>query len=190
MPIPPHRPDGTLPPVTLARVQHPEQMTPFRTSLEELVRRFALSTERHRILQGFLAFRARLHELGIVDGFQWIGGGFLELRPREPGDIDVVTFFRRPAAWTTREEEERVVRAAPEVFTSSGAGARYGCDAFFVALDAPDALRWAVYWCGLHSHHMETCAWKGFLEIPLAPDTPGDLWGAAMAERASALGIG
>ena len=188
MPIPPHRPDGTLPPVTSPHVQRPEQMTPFRTSLEELVRRFALSAERHRILEGFLAFRARLQAHGLVDGFQWIGGGFLELREREPGDLDVVTFFRKPAAWATPAEEARIIRAEPELFTSAGASTRYRCDAFFVDLGAPEALRWAVYWCGLHSHHMETCAWKGFLEVPLA-ETPGDLWGAAMAERRGALGM-
>jgi hypothetical protein len=164
-------------------------MTPFRASLDELVRRFALSRERHRILEGFFAFRVRLHELGLVAGFQWIGGGFIELREREPDDIDVVTFFRRPAAWTTREDEERIVRAAPEVFTSKGAAARFRCDAFFVDLGSPDHVRWAAYWCGLHSHHADTEAWKGFLQVPLA-DVVGDLWGVAMAERAAALGLG
>jgi hypothetical protein len=189
MPIPPHRADGTLPPVTAADVQHPEQMTPFRATLEELVRRFALSRERLRILEGFFAFRARLRAHGLVSGFQWIGGGFLELRAREPEDIDVVTFFRRPGAWATREDDERTARAEPDTFTAAGARARYRCDAFFVDLGSPDVVRWATYWCGLHSHQADTDAWKGFLEVSLAPDVPGDLWGPAMAERAAALGL-
>jgi hypothetical protein len=91
--------------------------------------------------------------------------------------------------WQTREDEERIVRAEPEIFTSKGAAGRYRCEAFFVDLGAPDLVRWTAYWCGLHSHQADTDAWKGFLEVPLAPDTTGDLWGAAMAERAAALGL-
>jgi hypothetical protein len=54
---------------------------------------------------------------------------------------------------------------------------------------SPDHVRWAAYWCGLHSHHADTEAWKGFVQVPLG-DVAGDLWGVAMAERAEALGLG
>jgi hypothetical protein len=189
MPIPPHRPDGTLPPVSTTVIHRPEEMTPFPATLEELVRRFATSVARVRILEGFFAMRARLHELGVAEGFQWIGGGFVELRPREPEDMDVVTFFRKPAAWSAPDDEARAVRGEPELFTAPGARARYRCDAYFVDLGAPSAPRWIAHWCGVHSHHMETRAWKGFVEVPLAPDAPGDLWGAALAEQREALGL-
>jgi hypothetical protein len=163
-------------------------MSPYTATLEEVVRRFATSPARCRILEGFAAFRARLHEHGMTSGFQWIGGGFIELRPTEPHDIDVVTFFTKPAAWTTADEEARIVRAEPELFTAKGARERYLCDAYFVDLGDTSAVRWITHWCGVHSHHMETRAWKGFVEVPLAGDTPGDLWAAALAEKRAELG--
>jgi hypothetical protein len=164
-------------------------MTPYTATLEEFVRRFGTSADRCRILDRFVAFRSRLHEHGITSGFQWIGGGFIEQRSTEPHDIDVVTFFRKPAAWATPEREAGVVRAEPELFTASGARGRYLCDAYFVDLGDPRAVRWIAHWCGVHSHHMETRAWKGFVELPLAPDLPGDLWAAALAECKAKLGL-
>jgi hypothetical protein len=163
-------------------------MTPFLVSVEELVRRFVTSVARLRVLEGFVAFRSRLHALGLTEGFQWIGGGFLELRAHEPKDIDVVTFYRKPSEWLTPGAEERAVRGAPEVFTTAGAKAAFACDAYFVDLAHPSAVRWIVHWCGVHSHQMESRAWKGFLEVPLAPEAPGDFWVAALAEARERYG--
>jgi hypothetical protein len=180
--IPPHRPDGTLPPVSGTEVTRPEQMTPFPATVEELIRRFGTSRARVRILEGFVAFRQRLHEVGLTEGFQWIGGGFIEQKPDDPKDIDVVTFFRKSPQWATPVDEEVARRQAPEVFTQAGAKARFACDAYFVDLSHPTAVRWLVHWCGVHSHHMVTRAWKGFVEVPLAPQVPGDFWVAAIEE--------
>ena len=55
------------------------------------------SPERKAILGGFLDFRDRLRSEGMIQGFQWLDGSFLEnievMESRPPKDLDVVTFF-------------------------------------------------------------------------------------------------
>jgi hypothetical protein len=165
-------------------------MTPFRASLEDVVRVLAATPERCLIVEGLIAFRSRLHALGMTEGFQWIGGGFVEKRASDPKEIDVVTFFRKPSAWTTSHAETSAIAENREIFAPGGARARYRCDAYFVDLGHPTALRWITHWCGVYSHQKETHAWKGFLELPLAPETPGDFWAAALAEQRERLGLG
>jgi hypothetical protein len=65
-----------------------------------LVQRFAASRERLDILRGLLEYRAALGAIGIVQGFQWLDGSFVEdvevTKGRPPSDIDVVTLAYRP----------------------------------------------------------------------------------------------
>jgi hypothetical protein len=75
--------------------------SPYIVTLSELVECFATTPARCRILKGFLAYRAALHALGLLEGFQWIDGSFVEeievLEERDPNDIDVVTFYKLPS---------------------------------------------------------------------------------------------
>src|SRR3546814_8995494 len=83
-------------------------MSPYSTSMTEIVSRFATSAERVAILRGLLDFRARLAGIDIVQGFQWIDGSFVEdcetVRQRPPLDVDVVTFAYRPHTATANQE--------------------------------------------------------------------------------------
>jgi hypothetical protein len=84
--------------------------------------------------------------------------------------VDVVTFFVMPPAWRDRAERERVVRARPDLFKPTEAKARFGCDAYFVALGMNAAMfRSLTLWYALLSHDRKTLAWKGFVEVDLAP---------------------
>jgi hypothetical protein len=80
----------------------PHLTSPYPTTIDVLTQHFATSPKRGEILRGFLAFRQTLAGIGISDGFQWLNGSFsehIEMREqRDPRDLDVVTFFRRPAA--------------------------------------------------------------------------------------------
>jgi hypothetical protein len=166
--LPPHREDGTLPIFRHGVLREARDTSPFRIGLLDLVERFATSKPRVALLHGFFAFRGRLAEHGIVEGFQWIGGSFIERRPHEPADIDVVTFFLRPAHWRTKEDELSAVRGDPSVFDSKMARARYGCDAFFVDMQHTEFLPWLCQWYAVYSHDKATSGMqKGFVQIPL-----------------------
>jgi hypothetical protein len=74
--------------------------SPYRVDLISFIDRFSTTAPRVKILDGLLRFRAWLHNLGILSGFQWVDGSFLEdietIAKRPPNDIDVVTFFDMP----------------------------------------------------------------------------------------------
>ena len=68
MPIPGFK-KGLLPPYDgeAARI---DNSSPYPATTLELCEQFATTPERKAILKGFLNFRALLHQLQIVDGFQ------------------------------------------------------------------------------------------------------------------------
>ncbi len=132
--------------------------------------RFGDSTIRRDLLSGLLDYRAALHAAGLLEGFQWIDGSFVEDTTfhsgREPGDIDVVTFFRLPA----EQDQSALIDANPAIFDSKANKLLYGVDAYTVVLDTGDLpylVRLTAYWNSLWSHDRNH-KWKGFLEINLS----------------------
>jgi len=123
------------------------------------------------ILMGLLAYRKALHELGLVRGFQWLDGSFLEnieaLETRAPRDIDVVTFYFMPEGQTQRS----LVASSGSLLEPATAKAQFHVDAYFVQLDTnqPDSLvEMSTYWYSMWSHRRNG-QWKGFLQVDLAP---------------------
>ena len=98
--IPTWTADGVLPPINASHPVSPMR-SPYVVSLTDYVLRFGDTAERRTILEGFLRYRAALHAAGLVQGFQWLDGSFLEhielTEGRAPNDIDVVTFYRLPS---------------------------------------------------------------------------------------------
>ena len=94
--IPDWNSQGVLPPVRPGTDGSAADRSPYRVSLHQLVTMFAISPERATILRGFLDYRAALHAAGIIVGFQWVDGSFVEnieaLEGQHPNDMDVVTF--------------------------------------------------------------------------------------------------
>lgn len=122
-------------------------------------------------MRGLLEFRAALHALDLVGGFQWIDGSFLEdietVERRQPRDIDLVTFFRLPEGRSQTSLEE----ASAELFDPQAVGRRYGVHAYFVQLSEaePELLvDQGTYWNSLWSHR-RSGQWKGYLQVDLAP---------------------
>lgn len=174
--IPAFNSSNVLPPYLGANPGARGEMSPYQASMTEIVRRFATSPARVTIIEGLLAYRENLANLGIVDGFQWIDGSFVEnvevLCGRAPADVDVVTFARRPShvadpvAWTN------LIQANLDVFIPAQAKAQFLCDAYFVDLNKKpeivvDDTR---YWFGLFSHQRVSSLWKGMIAIPLSSD--------------------
>jgi hypothetical protein len=167
--IPDWNSQGVLPPIDPVNPRSAER-SPYAVSLIDFVLRFGTSSARLNILDGLLSFRSGLHEAGLIQGFQWVDGSFLEdieeLESRDPNDIDVVTFFHLPKDDTQR----RLSQAFPRLFTPKFAQEDYHVDAYFVQLNegVPEPLiSNSVYWYSLWSHRRNDL-WKGYLQIDLS----------------------
>lgn len=148
-----------------------EQLSPYPCSTVELVRRFGVSHERCEILRGFLGFRERLRATGLISGFQWLDGSFLEdIETREnraPRDLDVVTVY-----WNYDQAfQKTVISTFPEFANPPMAKANFALDHYpFDAGYSPElTVEYARYWMLLFSHNRDG-VWKGMLKIDL--DTP------------------
>jgi hypothetical protein len=173
--IPPFTPSGVLPPFVGTDPTVLASVSPYKTTLSELVEQFATSTDRKRILAGYLAHRTELIALGF-QGIQWLDGSFMEnveiTEGRSPGDIDVVSFVQHPlssqvppdpGAWLA------FVTANTRVLLASETKAHFNTDAYFVdiAMGPGFVIQQTAYWFALFSHKKVTSLWKGILEIPL-----------------------
>jgi len=160
---------GCLPPNSAQASVTPVDRSPYSVSLVDLALRFNVSPARQTILMGLLDLRAELHRIGIVTGFQWLDGSFLEdietIEKRPPNDMDVVTFFRLPAGVTQAQ-----TLAQSRVFGQPYAKATYHIDAYWVELgmQAEDLVMGSAYWYSMWAHR-RSGEWKGFLQIDLAP---------------------
>lgn len=97
--IPAWTANGVLPPINVLQRESVDR-SPYAVSLLDYVLRFSSTPERQAIMGQFLRYRAALHSEGLVQGFQWLDGSFMEnvevTEGRAPNDLDVVTFYRLP----------------------------------------------------------------------------------------------
>jgi len=168
--IPDWNPQGVLPPINSTNPTSADR-SPYAVSITDLILHYGTTPPRQTILSGFLAFRAALHAAGLTKGFQWIDGSFLEnielIEKRDPGDVDVVTFFHLPDGQTQQD----LVNAHPRLFNPTHTKADYHVDAYFVQLNGntPEPLvEQSTYWYSLWSHRRNG-QWKGYLQIHLSP---------------------
>ncbi len=169
VPIPAWTAEGVLPPNNASQPVSAER-SPYFVSLTDLALRFGDTAERRDILDGYLRYRALLHSAGLVKGFQWLDGSFLEhvelMDSRAPNDIDVVTFYRLPPGMTQRE----LVQGNPTLLDSANLKSRYRVDAYTVDLgmDPERLASRSAYWYSVWSHRRSQL-WKGFVQVDLAP---------------------
>ncbi|MEY2341912.1 hypothetical protein AB4090_07350 [Acidithiobacillus sp. IBUN Pt1247-S3] len=166
---------GVLPPVRPSSPGNSEDRSPYFVELTTLVDRFAMSPERIVIFDGLLRFRADIHRAGIVSGFQWLDGSFLEqvelLEGRPPRDMDVVSFVDLSGV-----DQRALVREHSTLFDHQQAKDCYSVDAYFFQvggrLDA-DSIKRVAYWYSMWSHRRDGL-WKGFVQIELDPAQDAD----------------
>ena len=95
-PIPAFDHNLVLPP-HLGEPTQPDHFSPYPCTTLQLCERLATTPERRRILGRILDFRERLQTEGLLTGFQWLDGSFLEdieqRDGRPPRDLDVVTVY-------------------------------------------------------------------------------------------------
>jgi hypothetical protein len=127
-----------------------------------------------------LRLRTALRSNGIVQGFQWLDGSFVEhcetTRGVPPGDIDVITFFvpissALPGGAAT----------LPIIQNRAATRKHFLVDHIMVPLTQNpvrlvDEVR---YWTSLFSHRTKDDLWKGMLRIELA-DVAGDTASSAL----------
>lgn len=161
--------DGVIPP---SNVDNPvsRDRSPYSVSLIDCILRFGTTESRLIILERFMGFRTALHSVGLVNGFQWIDGSFLEnieeTEGRDPNDIDLVTFYHLPDGVTDKD----LVSRSPHLFDPRMTKRNYCIDAYFVRLDDEDPetmIKEATYWYSIWSHRRDGL-WKGFLQIDLS----------------------
>lgn len=172
--IPAFNLSGVLPPYTGANPADRTYVSPYKVNMSDVVNRFATSLRRVEILRGLLDYREQLLRLNIVDGYQWLDGSFVEnvevIHGRDPNDIDVVTFARRPMsdlqAW------KATIQSNPNLFNPRNTKSTFMCDAYFVDLlnDPKTIISDTAYLFGLFSHQRKTSLWKGMLHVPLVSD--------------------
>lgn len=169
MPIPLSTIDGILPPFVgaLGPGDAPSAMTPYPATAHEVAVRFGGTERRREILHGWLGYRAALRAAGLVSGFQWLDGSFVE--DKVPNDIDVVTFTYSPAAM--QDPAQRATWAAAHGFLldRTTAKQRFKVDAFTIDLGGnPETLVDAArYYGALFSHRRGDNLWKGMLSVRL-----------------------
>lgn len=183
VPIPAWNAQGVISPVNPLDPTAAER-SPYPVSLINFVNKFSTSSERRKVLQGFLRYRIELHNVGLTQGFQWLDGSFLEqvevLESRAPNDMDVVTFYRLPAG----QSQQGLQSLAPHVFPINRTAqqqlkANFHVDAYLVHLGmAPERLvAQSTYWYSLWSHRRNQ-VWKGYVQIDLAPTEDAAAWAA------------
>lgn len=160
---------GFLPPILPGKKGHSISRSPYAISCMELVSRFGTNAQRRSILQGFLDYRKQLHELGLVQGMQWLDGSFVEnieaLENRAPNDIDVVTFANMPEG----ENQRSLAGRNSEIFSPAAAKQAYKVDGYCIFLDGQanqSFIQQVTYWYSMWSHTRSE-QWKGFLQLGL-----------------------
>lgn len=148
-------------------------LSPYDCSILELCHKFSSSPARIEILKKFIWFRGRMNTLGIVNGFQWLDGSFLEnieiLESRAPRDLDVVTFF----GGLTSADQTKIIGNFPEFSSPKLAKDNFQLDHYAVDYcHSPDVtVEMTRYWIQLFTHNRNGI-WKGILKLPL--NTPTD----------------
>jgi len=163
---------GILPPNDPINPTNRER-SPYKLEAGHFVQRFGTSPQRQKIVKGLLAFRHYLYGIGIIKGFQWLDGSFVEnieqIEQRNPKDIDVVTFFELPKGFRSQED---FLEKHSKILDRSWLKNSFSVDSFCVQIDSPhryNLIENATYWYSVWSHR-RSGQWKGFLEIPLSPE--------------------
>lgn len=172
MPIPLFDHNNVLPP-HLGNPTLRDHLSPYPCTILELCDRFSTSNARILILKNYIAFRQLLTKNGVVNGFQWLDGSFLEniesTEKRNPNDLDLVTFFSGPSI----PDLARLGAAFPEFVNPGLAKINFKLDHYAVdyCFNPEVTVEITRYWLQLFTHN-RVGVWKGILRLPL--NTPID----------------
>jgi hypothetical protein len=187
MAVPAYTIDGVLPPFLGSDPGgDPAAMSPYIVTATEVVDRFGTTVGRRAIMKGWLDHRAALRPIGIMGGFQWLDGSFLE--DKEPSDLDLVIFVTRPPGATDMAGWIRFLTTNHALLDRPTLKAQFKLDVLFLDLDGnrEALISLTRYYLQLFSHQRQSFLWKGMLHVPL--DNAGDDTGALAHLFAAASG--
>lgn len=144
-------------------------MSPYRASCVEVVQALGTSHKRLTILHRWFDHREATRALGMVSGFQWLDGSFLE--EKVPSDLDLVTFVTLPP--TIVQQGPAFFQANQHLMDRAQVKSAYSLDLFWVDLgmSGQSIVTLTRYLLGLFSHRRGDDLWKGMLEVDLADGT-------------------
>lgn len=156
---------GFIPPIGTSPTSW--DRSPYKISLLEFYKRFVkISPERKNLLNGLIAFRKKVHSLGITEGFQWIDGSFLEdiekIEGRPPNDIDSVIFVER-------YNDDNIDEIYSFFVDKSNIKTKFCIDSYEVwmsELPQRQLIDTSLYWYSMWSHTRNQ-QWKGFIQVDL-----------------------
>lgn len=172
MPIPGFDHNNVIPP-HLGNPTDRTHLSPYICTILELCHHFSTSGQRILILKNYIAFRQRMTSLGVIYGFQWLDGSFLEnierSESRHPNDLDLVTFY----GGLSLADQANIRATFPEFANPVLAKNNYKLDHYPVDYSYnPDVtVEQTRYWLQLFTHN-RIGVWKGILRLPL--NTPVD----------------
>jgi hypothetical protein len=192
MTIPAFNIHGVIPPFTGADpvAGGPAALSPYVVKPVEVVDDLGTTADRRDILTKWLDHRRQLRLLGFT-GFQWLDGSFVE--KKNPQDLDVVTFLRRPLTAQSPVALGTLLGQNPGTFNRAMLKASHRLDAYFVDMDGASETIVEVtrYFCGLFSHRRNDYLWKGMLRVDLsAAAADDDVAAAALLVSALLIGHG
>ena len=163
---------GVIPPVRPNQEENSPDRSPYLTSVYEMCKKFGNTSDRRKILRGFVKLRTELRSAGLTKGFQWVNGSFIENveteQNRSPNDVDVVTFM----SFGNKELQEKLITDHPYLFNPKSRQ-NFHVDHYFIntdkQLDSKQARKIA-YWYSMWSHRRGDNSWKGFVEVFLDTD--------------------
>ena len=161
--IPPHKGNPT-------DISH---LSPYHCTILELCHKFATSADIIEILKGLVHFRLKLNANGILYGFQWLDGSFLEniekIESRSPRDLDIVTFY----GGLSEQEQVIIHQNFPEFIFSRKSKENFKLDHYPVdyTFNPEVTVERTRYWIQLFTHNRNG-VWKGMLRLSL--NTPID----------------
>jgi hypothetical protein len=167
MPIPDFDHNHVLPP-HLGNPTDRSHLSPYPCTILELCHKFSTSPNRIQILKNFVTFRQRMTALGIIYGFQWLDGSFMEnieaSEKRAPRDLDVVTFFTNLSG----ADQANIIANFPEFANPTLSKNNFLLDHYAVdyAFSPEVTVEQTRYWLQLFTHN-RVGVWKGILRLPL-----------------------
>jgi len=169
MPVPAFTIDGVLPPFVgpTGPGGAASDMSPYEVSSVEVVTALGTTTHRRAILRRWIEHRQQLRAIDVVNGFQWLDGSFVE--DKIPNDLDIVTFFHRPANALDSIALGALIAGNGHLFRRGQVKPAFNLDAFFVDLNShsEQIVSYTRYLLGLFSHRRGDSLWKGMLQVRL-----------------------
>ncbi|MDC5255326.1 DUF6932 family protein [Acinetobacter nosocomialis] len=166
---------GVIPPIRPEQPGYSPDRSPYIADIESVVTRFGTTQARINILRGFLAYRKCFYDLGVTEGFQWINGSFCQdienIEHRDPGDIDVVTFYYIPKF--EKGPDQIFIDSFFRLLDTDYTKPHFKVDAYGMQLGTtflPATIKQLSYWYSMWSHRKSDNMWKGFIQVSLSPE--------------------